>query len=107
MSDTEQRTEWAAHLRDEARAIAKQQLSAGATHEPVEGPLPHSEDALTAAAGVAERAERERCAVVAASFADEAVLLRELPAASPEQRDAAAAIARRIAAVLRQSTRAG
>jgi hypothetical protein len=106
MSDAEQRTEWAAHLRDEARAIAKQQLSAGATHEPVEGPLPHSEDALTAAAGVAERAERERCAALAASFANEAVLLRELPWGSAEQRDAAAAIARRIAAVLREPGRA-
>jgi hypothetical protein len=107
MSDAEQRTEWAAHLRDEARAIAKQQLSAGATHEPVAGPLPHSADALTTAASVAERAERERCAALAASFADDAVLLRELPAASPEQRDAARAIARRIAGVLRQPGRAG
>ena len=102
MSDSEQRTEWAAHLRDEARAIARQQLSAGTTHEPVGGPLPHSQDELAAAAGAARRAERERCAALAASFGDEAVLLREFPAASREQREAAAAIARRIAAVLRQ-----
>jgi hypothetical protein len=106
MSDTEQRTEWAAHLRDEARAIAKQQLSAGPSHEPQAGPLPHSQDELSIAAGAAVQAERERCAALAASFGEEAVLLRELPAATPEQRDAAAAIARRIAALLRQGPRA-
>lgn len=102
MSDTEQRNEWAAHLRDEARAIAQQQLAAGSTHEPMAGPLPHSEAAMAAAAGTAERAERERCAALADAFADDAVLQRELPDATREQRDAAAAIARRIAAVLRQ-----
>ena len=106
MSDADQRTEWAAHLRDEARAIARQQLSAGPSHEPMAGPLPHSQDELATAAGAGVHAERERCAALAASFADEAVLLRELPAASPEQRDAAAVIAKRIAALLRQVPRA-
>lgn len=107
MSDAGQRNEWAAHLRDEARAIAQQQLSAGATHEPRAGPLPHSEDALAAAGVAAARAERERCALLAASFAEEGVLLRELPGASREQRDAAAAMALRIAAQLRQPGRSG
>ena len=107
MSNAEQRTEWAAHLRDEARAIAQQQLSAGTTHEPMAGPLPHSEDALAAAGVAAGLAERERCAALAASFAEEAVLLRELPGASREQREAAAAMALRISAALQQPGRSG
>lgn len=61
MTGPAQRDEWAEHLKDEARAIAQQQVSAGVTHEPVSGPLPYTQDQLTAAVAAAVLSERERC----------------------------------------------
>ena len=68
MSTTRQRAQWAEHLKDEAVELRAQQLSAGSTHSPVEGPLPHSTDALEAAV----RAERERCCAIASRWTSEA-----------------------------------
>lgn len=101
MSDPEQRTEWAEHLKDEARAIAVQQESAGGTHQPVGGPLPFSQDDVNAAVRLAVRAERERCALLAASFAEPGSLAEVLPAADEAQRAAAASLALHIAGRLR------
>jgi hypothetical protein len=101
MSDPEQRLEWAEHLQDEARAIAAQQVTAGQTHRPEQKPLPFSENDVSDAVRVAVLAERQRCAAVAASFADAGRLRGILPAADPAQVDAAAATALRIAEVLR------
>ena len=100
MSDPAQRNEWAEHMEDEARAIARQQVSAGATHGPVEGPLPHSKDDMAIAVLTAVQAERERCAKLAASFATDAQLQLVLGDAPGEQRAAAAVVARRIAEAL-------
>ena len=100
MSDPAQRNEWAKHMKDEARAIARQQASAGASHGPVEGPLPYSHDNMAVAVRAAVDAERERCAKVAASFASDAQLLLVLGDVPGEQRAAGAAVARRIAQAL-------
>jgi hypothetical protein len=97
MNDDAQRTRWAEHLRDEAGAIARQQVAAGDTHEPVEGPLPHSRDDTAAAAHDAVLAERQRCAGLAASFASGDELLKVLPGATPQELLHAAALARHIA----------
>lgn len=101
MNDQARRTQWADHLRDEAEAIAEQQVSAGAMHGPLEGPLPHTRDDTAAAAYEAVLAEREHCAATAASFAEEAMLLKLLPDATPAQLQAAAALARHIAGRVR------
>jgi hypothetical protein len=101
MNDQARRTQWAEHLRDEAGAIAQQQVSAGTTHGPVDGPLPHSLDHTATVAQDAVLAEREDCAALAASFAAEAKLLRVLHGATPEQLQAAAALALHIAGVIR------
>lgn len=104
MSDPEQRTEWAEHLKDEAKAIAAQQESAGETHQPVGGPLPFSQDDVSTAVRRAVQAERERCAVLAADFAEPARLAQVLPAADAAQRAAAASMALRIAERLRAAS---
>lgn len=107
MSDPEQRTEWAEHLKDEARAIAKQQVTAGDTHSPVGGPLPYSLDDLAGEVRLAILAERERCAQVAASFAQAEHLVQSFPQATDEERRAAATTARRIAQALRDTGSGG
>ena len=101
MNDRSQRAQWASHLRDEAGAIAEQQVTAGDTHAPVEGPLPHSRDDTGAAVRAAILAERERCAAFVASFAAQAKLLPVLPNATPQQLQSAAALALHIAEALR------
>jgi hypothetical protein len=70
MNDSDQRNQWADHLRDEADARQAQQRSAGATHEPLQGPLPFSADDLEQAV----RAERERCAAIADRWASPAAV---------------------------------
>jgi hypothetical protein len=67
MSNTRQRAQWAEHLKDEAVELRAQQASAGSTHSPVEGPLPHSADVLEAAV----HAERERCCAIASRWTSE------------------------------------
>lgn len=101
MNNQAQRNQWAEHLRDEAGAIAEQQASAGHTHGPVEGPLPHTRDHTAAAAQDAVLAEREDCAAVAASFATPARLADILPDAAPDELERAAALAHRIAEAIR------
>ncbi len=68
MSETRQRAQWAEHLKDEAVELRAQQVSAGGTHSPVAGPLPHSADALDDAV----RAERNRCCAIASHWTSEA-----------------------------------
>jgi hypothetical protein len=101
MTDKKQRAQWAEHLRDEAGAIAQQQASAGTTHEPVEGPLPHTRNDTATAARDAVMAERQHCASIVASYAAQAKLLQVLPDATPEQLRAAAALVRHIADAVR------
>lgn len=99
MSDSEQRRQWADHLKDEADALQAQQDAAGTTHEPLAGPLPHSADDLAHT----RRAERTRCAALAEGWADPARLAAAFPAFTPAQRVAAAEVARAIGAALRAS----
>jgi len=101
MNDKKQRAQWAEHLRDEAGAIAKQQASAGTTHGPVEGPLPHSRNDTAKAAHEAAISERQHCAAIVASYAAEAKLMQILPDATPEQLLSATALVRHIAEFLR------
>lgn len=103
-NDKRQRAQWAEHLRDEAGAIAEQQASAGTTHGPVEGPLPHSRNDTATAAHDAVMSERQHCAAIVASYAAEAKLLAILPDATPEQLLAAAAAVRHIAELLRSGS---
>ncbi|HYE39365.1 MAG TPA: hypothetical protein VEB23_05505, partial [Ramlibacter sp.] len=70
-------------------------------HQPVGGPLPFSQDDVSAAVQRAVREERERCAVLATSFAEPASLAEALPDADAAQRHAAATVALRIAGRLR------
>jgi hypothetical protein len=49
MSDKDERR-WQRHMADESRAIAAQQVTAGATHSPLKGPGPHGEFALNSVA---------------------------------------------------------
>lgn len=65
MSNQDQRRQWADHMKDEAEALKRQQVTAGDTHSPVEGPLPHSSNDLQAAVAAAVAAENERCARLA------------------------------------------
>lgn len=102
MSDKAQRALWAEHLRDEADAIAEQQVTAGDSHTPLEGPLPHSRNAAVAAAQVAVLAEREQCAALAGSFASEALLREVLGEATPAQLQSAATLALHIAEAIRK-----
>lgn len=107
MSDRAQRALWAEHLRDEAGAIAEQQVTAGDTHSPVEGPLPHTRNDAVAAVRDAVLAEREQCAALAASFAGEAKLLQAVHDATPEQLQFGAALARQIGEAIRTRTDPG
>lgn len=101
MHNQAQRDQWDEHLRDEAGAIAEQQASAGDTHGPVEGPLPHTRNDTAAAAEDAVLMEREQCAAVAGAFAGESKLLEVLPGATPQQLQWAAGLAHRIAQAIR------
>jgi hypothetical protein len=103
MSDKEQRRQWAEHLRDEADALKGQQASAGGSHRPVAGPLPHSADDLTAAVAAAVAAERERCARIAEHWGAEERIGPAFGAFSPPELRAAATVARRIAGDIRAS----
>lgn len=98
MPNDKQRREWASHQRDEARAIALQQASAGDTHSPVERPQPYSHDNMEEAVRLAVSGERERCAALADSFAAQpSQLLPEMTVRDADALQLAAEIARRIA----------
>jgi hypothetical protein len=103
MNEQNQQDQWAEHLRDEAGAIARQQVTAGHTHSPLEGPLPHTKTDMAVAAEDAVLLERERCAAIVASFAAEERLAAILPGATPDQLRAAASAAWHIAGLLRES----
>jgi len=107
MSGIEQRKQWAEHIRDEARALEVQQNSAGVTHTPVEGPLPHSADELTAAVAKAVAAERQRCAEVAERWSSEARLLEAFGDFTEWELRAASATARAVASEIRTSGATG
>ena len=101
MSDKEQRALWAEHLRDEADAIAEQQSTAGDSHAPLEGPLPHTRNETVAAAQDAVLDERERCAALAGSYTTEAALRQVLGEATPAELQSAARLALHIAQAIR------
>jgi len=101
VSDKTQRALWAEHLRDEADAIAEQQATAGGSHSPVEGPLPHSRNETVAVAAGAVLAERENCAALAGSFTTEAMLRQVLGDATPGELQSAANLALHIALAIR------
>lgn len=101
MKNQSQQDQWAEHLRDEAGAIARQQVTAGSTHSPMEGPLTHTKTDMAAVAQDAVQAERDRCADFVASFANEDKLQQVLDDPTPDQLRAAAAAALRIAELLR------
>jgi hypothetical protein len=97
MSDTEQRGLWVEHLRDEATEHRAQQRAAGASHEPLERPLPHSADDVQTAALV----ERERCAAIADAWASEEALQAAFSDFTEWELRAAIEVARAIARGIR------
>ena len=97
MSDTRQREQWAEHLRDEQTARDTQQVSAGGTHSPVIGPLPHSVSDLEAAV----LAERERCAAIADTWASDARLRQAFSDFTQWELGAATEVAHAIARAIR------
>lgn len=101
MNDNAQTRQWTEHLRDEAGALAQQQVAAGRPHGRIEGPLRHSRNDTAVAAPDAVLAERHRCAALAASFAAGEKLILALPDATPAQLHAAALLALHIAEFLR------
>ncbi|MEJ8839142.1 hypothetical protein [Ramlibacter sp. AN1133] len=107
MSGNEQRKQWAEHIRDEARALEVQQHSAGASHTPLEGPLPYSADQLAAAVASAVAAERQRCAEVADSWSSEARLLEAFGDFTEWELRAASATARAVGSEIRGGAATG
>lgn len=103
MSTTDQRKQWAEHLDDEAKALQRQQQTAGGTHTPVEGPLPYSADQLDAAIAASVAAERQRCAEIADSWSGEARLLEAFGDFTEWELRAAAATARAVGCEIRNT----
>jgi hypothetical protein len=102
MSNTRLRAQWAEHLKDEATELRAQQVSAGDTHSPVAGPLPHSADALEDAVQV----ERERCFGIAARWTSEAEVHRAFADWTEWETRAAMELARVIARAIREGRHA-
>lgn len=101
-NDSKRRELAASHQRDEARAIALQQASAGDTHSPVERPQPYSQDNMDEAVRLAVSRERERCAALADSFAAQpSQLAPDTAVRDTDVLQLAAGIARRIADAIR------
>jgi len=100
MTDPRQRRQWADHLKDEAAALQAQQDSAGGTHVPQAGPLPHSADDLDQSRREARAAERDRCADIADEWADPSRIDAAFPGFTAAQREAASAAARAISAAI-------
>jgi uncharacterized damage-inducible protein DinB len=98
MSNTRQRAQWAEHLKDEAVELRAQQVSAGSTHSPVEGPLPHSAEALESAV----RAERERCCAIASRWTSEEEVRRAFAEWTEWETRAAMEMARAILRGMRE-----
>lgn len=101
MSTKDQRQEWAQHIRDEDRAIALQQDSAGVGHTPVERPQPYTANELSASVAAAVAAERQRCAQIAERWSAEATVRGLLGDVSAPELLAATSTARAIAAEMR------
>ena len=97
MSDTAQHAQWAEHLKDEAVELQVQQESAGDTHSPLAGPLPHSVGDLDAAI----QAERERCVRIAEGWASQDALRSAFPGLSEGELRAAVDVAHAIGRALR------
>lgn len=97
MSDTSQRAQWAEHLKDEAVELQAQQESAGSTHSPLAGPLPHSAGDLDTAI----QAERERCVRIAEGWASEDVLRGAFPGLSEAEMRVAVDVVHAIARSMR------
>jgi hypothetical protein len=77
---------WRQHSEDEARALGRQQESAGSTHQPVSGPPPYGNEQVNLIAADIVRRERERCATLVENWdvgsdVSAAALLRALAAA--------------------------
>jgi hypothetical protein len=102
MSSIEQRKQWAEHMKDEAKALEKQQQAAGGTHSPMEGPLPHSADDLAVAVAAAVAAERKRCAEIAGRWSAEAQLRSAFGDFTEPELRAAAATARAVGNEIRR-----
>ena len=101
MSTKDQRNQWAEHMADEGRALQRQQDAAGATHSPVEGPLPYSAQQLEAAVAAAVARERQRCADIADAWARQPRLLEAFGNFNASELRAAAATARAVGGEIR------
>ena len=104
MNGADQRRQWSEHLEDEARALELQQQSAGETHSPLAGPLPHSADQLADAVAAAVAAERQRCAELADSWSTEARLQAAFGDFTAGELRAAAAAARAVGRAIRNAS---
>lgn len=107
MMDTEQRRQWAEHIKDEVDAIARQQQTAGVTHTPLERPHPYTADELAVAVGQAVAAERERCARLAESWSEESRLLGAFGDFTEWELRAGATVARAVAGQIRDTVPPG
>lgn len=101
MSTSDQRRQWADHIRDESDARRLEQAAAGSTHSPVGGPLPYTEDQLAAAVAEAVAAERRRCADIADSWSGEPRLLAAFADLTGRELHAAMETARAVAGEIR------
>jgi len=70
-NERKQQEQWQAHTRDEEHAIARQQASAGPTHEPVTESVGQRLQSAADSAGVVER---QRCLAILRSWRDPAKL---------------------------------
>lgn len=101
MSTSDERKQWAEHMKDEAKELNSQQHTAGQTHSPTEGPLPYSADDLAAAVAAAMAAERQRCAEIADTWSGEARLIAAFGDLSASELQAAMATARAVGSEIR------
>lgn len=99
--DKQKHKQWAQHIKDEAVALGLQQQSAGDSHAPVTGPLPHTADQLTLAVAAAVAAERQRCAEIADSWGSEARLQEAFGDFTEWELRAGTATARAVAGEIR------
>lgn len=99
MSHTDDDKLWARHMRDEARALEAQQVTAGSTHSPVERHASFTQAQLDAAV----QAERERCAAAAERWSQADTLRAAFANFTGAQQEAAAAAARAVASDIRRA----
>ena len=91
-----ERASWMEMQRDEAEALRHQQVSAGASHRPVDGPGPYGDHGVNMAVELAIKGERQRCVGVLLDWAE---------TCDRTHRPVEAGLARALAVTLQQTSR--